>query len=236
MINVPLRPFGVVLMHGSEAPSRQAFFDALSRSGLAPRTVLDIGVGRGTPWLYAAFPDARYYLIEPTREALVHARRWAERLKAEVIGVAVGAEDGVAVIDVPDDLGGATLLRHVGGGNGRRYEVPLRRLDSLALDIVRPCLCKIDVQGAELAVLDGMRRRIHDIDFVIIEASTLATLVDGPEVMDVMRRLEGYGFVLHDVLALLRRPLDGSLAQLDLAFVRHDSPLRADRRWHDRTV
>lgn len=231
-MNLSLRPLGVVLMHGSEAPSRAVFLGAIANAGLAPRTVIDVGVASGTPWLYAAFPQAFFYLIEPTREALPHAQRWAGRLRAEVVAVALGAEDGTAIIDVPADVAGATLLQHVEAAKrSTSYEVSLRRMDTLNLRIERPCLCKIDVQGAELAVLDGMAGCIDAIDTVIVEASTLATLVDGPEVMDVMRRMEAYGFVLHDVLALLRRPLDRGLAQLDLAFVRPDSPLRADRRW-----
>ncbi len=33
--------------------------------GLDPKTVLDVGVGRGTPWLYDAFPDSKLVLFEP---------------------------------------------------------------------------------------------------------------------------------------------------------------------------
>jgi hypothetical protein len=39
-------------------------------------------------------------------------------------------------------------------------------------------------------------------------------------------------FVVWDVLALGRRPLDAALAQIDLVFVPERSPLRRDRRWN----
>ncbi len=50
-----------------------------------------------------------------------------------------------------------------------------------------------------------------------------------------MQKLKEYGFVLYDVLSLLRRPLDQALAQLDVAFVPEASPLRRDHRWRAAT-
>ncbi len=159
-------------------------------------------------------------------------QRWAQTLRAEVHNVALGAREGTAVIDVRDEIGGSTLFREVGPYvSVAKYEVPVRRFDALIANFARPALCKIDVQGAELMVLDGMAERIHAIDSIVIETSALATIEDGPELFDVMQKLKAFGFVLYDVLGLTRRPLDQALAQLDLAFVREDSPLRQDRRW-----
>jgi len=47
--------------------------------------------------------------------------------------------------------------------------------------IVRPSLCKIDVQGAELMVLDGMTRRLGDTDALVVETGTIATVQGGAE-------------------------------------------------------
>jgi 16S rRNA G527 N7-methylase RsmG len=33
-----------------------------------PKTVIDVGVGRGTPWLYQAYPTAKFILVEPLRD------------------------------------------------------------------------------------------------------------------------------------------------------------------------
>ncbi len=80
-------------------------------------------------------------------------------------------------------------------------------------------------------VLEGMSARMAHIDAIIIETSALATIENGPEVFAVTQKLKDYGFVLYDVLGLLRWPLDHALAQLDLAFVPEAAPLRQDRRW-----
>ena len=40
--------------------------ELLKTQGFQPKTVFDIGVAGGTPDLYAAFPNAFYYLVDPT--------------------------------------------------------------------------------------------------------------------------------------------------------------------------
>lgn len=205
----------------------------LRDQGFEPRTVFDIGVAHGTPELYAAFPDARYYLVDPTRESLPYMENIARQLDAEILNVALGDEEGELEIGVrPNDIGGSTFYEEIGPlGPTRRYAVPVRRFDCAIDGFERPALCKIDVQGAEMNVLRGMGERIHDVDAILIEASVIATIKDGPEIAEVIAFLRQQGFVVYDVLGGGRRPLDRALAQLDLLFVKNDSPLRSDHRW-----
>jgi FkbM family methyltransferase len=205
----------------------------LRARGFQPRTVFDIGVAHGTPELYAVFPDARYYLVDPTRESLPHMEEIARRLDAKVLNIALGDADGELEIGVrTNDIGGSTFYEEIGPlGPTYRYPVPVRRFDGVIDSFERPALCKIDVQGSEMRVLRGMGERIHDIDAILIEASVIATIREGPEIAEVIAFLRQQGFVVYDVLGGGRRPLDRALAQLDLLFVKEDSPLRADHRW-----
>ncbi len=205
----------------------------LRRRGFAPKTVFDVGVAAGTADLYAAFPDAHLVLIDPTREALPYMREIASRHDAEIHNVALGEIDGEMEIETRlDDIKGATFFKEIGPlGPTERYPVPVRRFDTLIGEFARPALCKIDVQGAELMVLRGMGERIHEVDALIVETSTIATVADAPEAFDILHFLKQRGFVIFDLLGASRRPLDDALAQLDLLLVKEDSPLRADRRW-----
>ena len=205
----------------------------LRARGFVPRTVFDIGVARGTPELYAVFPEARYYLVDPTRESLPHMEAIARRLDVEILNIALGDEEGEFEIGVrTGDIGGSTFFEEIGPlGPTRRYPVAVRRFDRAIGEFQRPALCKIDVQGSEMRVLRGMGERIHDVDAILIEASVIATIRDGPEIAEVIGFLRQKGFVVYDVLGGGRRPLDSALAQLDLLFVKENSGLRADHRW-----
>src|SRR5207248_1490760 len=127
---------------------------------------------------------------------------------------------------------GSTLLEEVGPRDFLRFDrVPMRRFDELFKSFERPALCKIDVQGAELLVLEGMTGRLAELDAVIVETSTIATVKGGAELAGVVRFMGEHGFVVADIIGLKRRPLDGATAQLDLLFVPENAPFRSDRRW-----
>ena len=214
------------------APSWRQSLGLLERYGFRPNMVFDIGVAYGTFELYDAFPSAFYHLIDPTSESLHHMRLLERQLNCQVHQVALGDRDGEVDIEIRSDIQAATLLEDTTEREVLRHDrVPLRRLDGLVDDIERPSLCKIDVQGAELMVLEGMTGCLDSMDAVIVETSTIASLKGGPELHDIVHFMHGHGFVVADILGMVRRPLDGATAQLDLLFLPRNSPMRADRRW-----
>ncbi|UYN95366.1 MAG: FkbM family methyltransferase [Enhydrobacter sp.] len=227
-----LRPYKDYLQPDSEAPSWRHSRRVFERHGFRPATVFDIGVAFGTWSLYRAFPDAHYHLVDPTPESQPYMRKLAGRLRCDIHPLALGERDGEAELEVRSDIQGSTLLEEVGERDVLRVErVPVRRFDTQFRHFDRPALCKIDVQGAELMVLAGMTGRLAEIDALIVETSTIATVKGGAEMHDVVHFLHERGFVVADLIALKRRPLDGATAQVDLLFVPEASALRADRRW-----
>jgi FkbM family methyltransferase len=227
-----LRPWASALPQFSGLPSWSRTMGVLKHHGFSPVTVFDIGVGYGTFPLYRAFPDAFYHLIDPAHESLAHMKRLARRLRCEVHPVALGDHEGTAMLEVRADIQESTLLEEVGPRRVRRHDrVPLRRFDMLFGPIMRPSLCKIDVQGAEQMVLAGMTGRLGEIDALVIETSTIATVQGGAEIGAIVRFLAEHDFALTDIVGLRRRPLDGATAQLDLLFVPNKAPPRSDRRW-----
>lgn len=227
-----LRPYISYIPRHVDAPSWRQSFRVLQHYGCQPNTVFDIGVAYGTYELYRAFPAAFYHLIDPTPKSLHYMRLLQKQLQCEVHQVALGDHDGEVEIEIRPDIQAATLFDDLGDRQVlRRDRVPMRRFNSLIGAIARPSLCKIDVQGAELMVLEGMTRRLDNIDAIVIETSTIASLKGGPEVHDIMQFMHAHGFVLADILGMARRPLDGATAQLDLLFLPQNSPMRRDRRW-----
>lgn len=224
---------GVSIGRLAEAPSWEYTFALLEKAGLRPRTVFDIGVARGTPWLYTAFPDATFHLIDPTRESLKFMERIAKQYTAHVHNVALGDQETTLEITVrADDIAGSTFFEEVGEAKvAAKYSVPVRPFGQTVGKFERPSLAKIDVQGAEMLVLRGMTEQLSDIDAIIIEVSTISTVHGGPEMEEIVAFFAKYDWCVADIVSLSRRPLDGALAQVDILFVPKNSPLRADKRW-----
>jgi FkbM family methyltransferase len=93
-----------------------------------------------------------------------------------------------------------------------------------------PNLLKVDVQGHELAVLDGAASSIRQMEVIVLEVS-LIRIGPVPVFREVIEYMAARGFRLYDFLPMYYRPLDGALWQGDAFFVRGDSNLVASEAW-----
>ncbi len=82
-------------------------------------------------------------------------------------------------------------------------------------------LIKLDVQGAELAVLRGLGERLADIEVILLELSLVAYNDGAPLFAAVAAALGSMGFVLCDVVDE-QRYRDGLPLQLDGLFAGPD--------------
>ena len=206
------------------------------RLGVAPQTVIDVGVAAGTPELYAAFPGVPLLLVEPLAEHEAHLREIvAARPGSSYALAAGGPEPGELEIAVHRVLACSSVLgdRDPDGEPAARRVVPVVRIDDLVAErgLRGPFVVKVDVEGAELQVLAGARETLAATDVVLLEVSFFRLVAGGAEVADVVAFMREAGFSAYDLYHGHLRPLDGALAQVDMAFVRTDGPLRADHRY-----
>ncbi|MTD45769.1 FkbM family methyltransferase [Conexibacter sp. W3-3-2] len=207
--------------------------------GVAPATLVDVGVAAGTPVLYDAFPHARRLLVEPLRE-------WEPTLRDLVAAAptgsayelcAAGPQPGELEIGVHRVLACSSMVgdRAGDGADVERRVVPVRRLDDVVaahgLDDGRPVVLKADVEGAELEVLKGAPATLERTQLVLLEVSLFALNPGGAQLAEVVGWMAEHGWAVADLYDGHVRPLDGQLAQIDIAFTREDGPLRADHRY-----
>ena|ERR1700728_1871729 len=87
-----------------------------------------------------------------------------------------------------------------------RTSMPTRRLDDFE-EIDEMDLLKIDVQGSELMVCRGARRRLQEAVSVHTEVSFVPLYVDQPVFGDIDLELRGLGFVPHTFASIKRWPI-----------------------------
>lgn len=180
-----------------------------------PRTVVDVGVGRGTPQLYAAFPEAFQVLVEPLEEHEAALQGILERYEGEYFLTAVGSSRRKAAMNVEPErkykssLQERTALTATGQPTKKR-EVPVTTLDLLTKeqDLRPPFGLKIDTEGFELEVIRGAAEFLRKTQFVIAEVSLMERFVGGysfPEFTETMTR---NGFFLWQIVNTHERYVD----------------------------
>ena len=215
-----------------ERPTRtfDEFFQHLKNLGFYPGTVIEVGAASGTDSLHAAFPEAKFILIEPLEEFREPLRRFAERHDCEAHFAAAGSREGEVEIRIAPDLYGSSVARTSDAGDRK---VPVITLDRVLerTSPAPPILLKIDVQGYEPHVMEGIRQHLSWCEVVIIEASTYCVSEDPPDFYTVVSYMKERGLSVYDFLDGIPRPYDNALGQVDLVFVQDDGRFRQYRGW-----
>lgn len=172
-----------------ELPMQEAFAHCVKPGGV----VYDVGAQAGFYTLLASHlvgPKGRVLAIEPVPSNLIHLRRHLLLNRIENVEVAEGAA-GDSCGTVRMDPGTDAAEAHFSDQGS--LEVPLFTLDDLRrrLDFPYPTAVKIDVEGAEHAVLQGARdilAKSHPMIFLSTHSASLQQ-----ECLDLLKT-EGYSF------------------------------------------
>jgi FkbM family methyltransferase len=212
----------------------EELFEHVRRFGFRPKTVIDVGVAYGTPELYEAFPEARHLLIEPLAEYEEALGIIARKYGADYILAAAGPEPGTATINVSRAPALSSLLGPWRGGvpGDQGREVPVVRVDDVVAEreLSPPYLLKIDVEGAEMMVLDGAAHVLRECELVLLEVSLFERVPGMPLMDEVVTYMAERGFVAYEIYGGYVRPLDRALAMINIAFVKKDGLFRREQR------
>lgn len=218
------------------------FMRQLASQGFVPSAIMDIGANHGgwSDTVRGVFPGARFLLIEPQAEMVPFLAQFCGRTAgSEYVQAGAGAQSGAETLTIWDDLQGSAILSdevHALTPYGERRTIPIVTINEL-VDSGRfpvPDLIKIDVQGFEMAVLQGATAVLGHTEAFIIETSLYDPLGGRPTFYQVVEFMEAAGYAIFDFAELRHRASDHALAQLDVCFVRKNGVLRTasvvDRR------
>lgn len=237
---------GFAMSHAGALSARSAGVDprisirlqnACRYHGFRIRTVLDVGAHHGQFARLSrfTFPGAEIHSFEPYAPSyarLVVVARGLGDVHAHNFGFA--ARDGRYAFHANEFSAASSLYVPSAAqttafpetARTRETVIECRRLDSWADEhaLSDDVLLKLDVQGAEIDVLQGAGDLLGRIRMIVAELSLEEMYVDAPLFSDVVGELARCGFELEDIIGQLRGRDDQRLFQVDGLFVRRSRP------------
>jgi len=194
--------------------------------GFNPKIIYDIGANHGdwTREMKKLYSESSYHLFEAFEENNKY------NTEASYHNVLLSKEDNKIVdfhcIKEGFNTGNSMYLELSGAFNPNNYytiQKKTRTLDSYIEEnnIPLPDFIKIDVQGAELDVLDGGKNCLENSTMVLLEVSIHQYNKDSPLFADVIHYMNKHNFVVIDMIE--NHIINGYLAQVDLLFAKKDS-------------
>lgn len=187
-------------------------------------TVVDVGVWKGTPELYEAFPEAYLVMVEPLVEHEGDLDEWLSNRSGEKHLMAAGPS--VGEIDFyfrPSAPQASSAVRKIGLSE---EEFEVRKIHSQTLDGIqgdwpKPYLIKIDTDGFELGVIQGATETLKSTNWVVAEVSVAERFVGGYSFHDFVGLMHEHGFRLADVMRVMRREDSIDTGLVDAVFKRY---------------
>lgn len=188
-----------------------------------PKRFLDIGahIGDFTKDLIRLAPDCDVILVE----ANPNCEPYLQKLKYGYDMVALSNKQGKAelFVEKANAIGtGTSLYREntewYADGKFEKVEVELDTLDNrsyFADEVID--LVKLDVQGAELDILEGGRKTITRSKYVLIETSLVVYNHGAPMIDAIVPKMKEYGFYMEDFMDY-QRFSNNQIFQLDILF------------------
>lgn len=196
--------------------------ELLRSLGWSPKTVLDIGGYKGnwTREVQRQFPAASFTVLEPNRHPELQSLQ--ARVLYEIVSAECAPVPWYSNLSTGDSLYKETTRHYSDVSPTIRTTTTLDTLfPSETFDFV-----KLDVQGAELDVLQGGHRMLEGTEVLLLECPFAGCYNEGaPSFATYIERVAALGFSPLDIIESHRTR--GVLFQIDIVFLRTSSPLWA---------
>tara|TARA_Y100001973_G_C5194316_1_gene333139 strand:- start:57 stop:1265 length:1209 start_codon:yes stop_codon:yes gene_type:complete len=199
-------------------------FERLKQAGFNPKRILDIGAHKAkwTQEASSVFPDAHYILVEPID--FPQLRNYVNKHKNTEVHYEI-LSDKTAEVDWYElQNSGDSMLKE----NTRYFmnvepqKKQAKTLDSLGLAQVD--FMKLDVQGAEIKVLEGGRDLVRGATAILLELPFCGEYNENtPSFAAHISYMESINFVPYDICEVHRA--HRAITHVDILFVRKDSKL-----------
>lgn len=197
------------------------------------KTVLDIGanVGSFAEWSFLVLPDATVYSFEPLKDCYQEIiNKFKDKARFQAFNLALG-DDTAQVEMYRNEWSPSSSLLPMAKLHKECFpftqketieKINIVRLDDIAqqLNLDKPFLIKVDVQGFEDKVIRGGINVFSQADVIMIEMSMEELYKDQLLFNDIYKILVNLGFEYRGVNGQLYHPQDGRILQDEVIFIK----------------
>jgi len=209
-------------------------FQFWKEKGFSPKVIYDVGAHRGS-WTRETkniFSDASFHLFEGCSD------NNAYNTEPSYHNILLGKEEKIVDFHCVDpgyvygNTGNSTYLELTDSFTGDNYRTIQQQMYTLdeyvtSKSIPYPDFIKVDVQGAELDVLEGGQSCLNHSTFVLLEVSLHRYNVGAPLFAEVVRYMDEHGFEAIDILEM-HNICWYTAGQVDILFAKKGSGFRVE--------
>ena len=203
---------------------------SLKNKNFNPDYIIDIGCFRGiwTKKLLKFFPKSKYLLFDADDKNIEYLEKIKSNNKNIDYKIKLLSDDEKDY-DFFSMASGSSIFEEQ-----TNYAREIKKIKSSLLFNELPNeikntksnLIKLDVQGAELKIITGLKELINNFEVIILEVSLHKYNKDSPLFYDVISYMQNKKYILYDIYDLKRLgDRDSYLLQFDCVFLREDSNL-----------
>ena len=214
----------------NQVTNAELVLNQLKMKNYNPEYVLDIGCGYGqwTKKLLKFYPTAKYLLFDADKNNIKKLDDLKKKFNNLNYKICLLSDDNNKYQFFNMGYGSSIFEEQTS------HKREVEEIISTTLDEEIPAelkkysnnLIKLDVQGAELKILDGLKDSINLFEVIILEVSLHNYNKNSPLFNDVIKYMNDKNFKLYDLFDLKRLGSNDSfLVQFDCVFARNNSEL-----------
>ena len=214
----------------NQVTNASIILNLLKKKKISPNYIVDVGCGYGewTKKLLNIFPKSDFYLFDADKNNLEKLDILKKKNKNINYKICLLTDDN-RTYDFYNMGYGSSIFEEQTSHNRNVEKITSFTLDQELPDELKRQtnnLIKLDVQGSELKVLEGLKETINAFEVIILEVSIHNYNKDSPLFDKIMNYMNEKDYRLYDLFDLKRLGDNNSfLVQFDCVFVRKNSEL-----------